>query len=78
MPNDSPMQATKKFPLYRMIVDKKPEWLTLQEAGVVYDSMWVSVEIGGQVIEIDGTEREITKEERKQIREIADRVSNSK
>ncbi|MDP1689079.1 MAG: hypothetical protein Q8L47_03025 [bacterium] len=78
MSNDPSVKTAKQFPLYRMIVNKKPEWLTLREAGIVYNSMWVSVKVGGQVLEVDWTEREITKEERNQIREIADRVSESK
>lgn len=52
----------------------------MHAAGIVYDNGWVSVEIGGRVIEAggDGAERDITDEERQCIGDIADGWSASK
>jgi hypothetical protein len=70
------------FPLYSMLVgegDRKVvEWHPLRDAGIVYDSGWVRVEIGGQVLQADGTVREITMEERRAIADLADEWSGSK
>lgn len=72
------MPATDKFPLYQMIVDGKQEWHTLRIAGIVYDCGWVPVQIGGLVLDQPGMTREITKEERYEIAEIAEEWSASK
>ena len=66
------------FPLYKMMIDGKEQWLPLQRAGVAYDSGWSKVEIGGLVLESAGLAREITDEERGQISDIADEYSASK
>jgi hypothetical protein len=66
---------------YLMIVygEKKEErWLSLQEAGVLYDNGYLNVEIGGRVREPDNLTRPISQEERDKIRDIADQVSGSK
>ncbi len=70
--------AQSGFPRYLMIVDGKRRWLPLGDAGVVYDSGWVSVNIGGKVCEADGTERDITDAERNRISVIADEHSGNK
>ena len=64
-------------PLYQMLVDGREEWHPIREAGIVYDSGWVPVHIGGTVKELDTT-RDVTEEERKQIAEIAEEWSASK
>ena len=66
--------------LYLMRVEHQNRWLPMHAAGIVYDNGWVSVEIGGRVIEAggDGAERDITDEERQCIGDIADGWSASK
>jgi hypothetical protein len=66
------------WPRYNMVIDGKSEWLTLKRAGIAFDSGWVPVSIGGQVLEEDGTIRDITTEERTRIADIADDWSASK
>ena len=64
--------------LYLMVVNGERHWMTLNQAGKVYDSGWYPVSIGGQVMDEDGKERDITDEERKRIADIADECSASK
>lgn len=66
------------FPLYQMIVDGKQEWHTLRNAGIVYDCGWLSISIGGLVLDQPGMTRDITEEERQKISDIADEWSASK
>lgn len=67
-----------EFPLYKMMIDDQEHWLPLYRAGVAYDSGWVSVSIGGLVLESAGQAREITDQERAQIADIADEYSANK
>jgi hypothetical protein len=64
-------------PRYQMMVDGNEEWHPIRNAGVVYDTGWVPVSIGGEVRELDIT-RPITDEERLRISDIADEYSGSK
>lgn len=66
------------WPKYRMVVSGQVEWLSIRNAGIVYDSGWVPVSIGGQVMEENGDVRDITSAERTQISDIADDYSGSK
>lgn len=66
------------WPKYRMVVNGQAEWLSIRKAGIVYDSGWVRVSIGGQVMEENGDVRDITSAERMQISDIADDYSGSK
>ena len=60
------MSGHKGSVLYLMIIGRERRWLSLSEAGLIYDSGWTKVHIGGTVLNIeDGTEREITDEEKK-------------
>jgi len=61
-----------------MIVDDKLTYMTMRDAGIIYDSGFVKVEIDGQVLLSDFSTRPITDEERDKIREIADDCSRSK
>ena len=76
--NDGVSLSIRDGRLYQMKVGDEEKWLPLQQAGAVYDSGWMKVEIGGKVREPDGLERDITAAERDTIRDIADRVSASK
>lgn len=71
-------QENSRFPLYLMIVNGERKWLKINRAGVVYDDGFMPVRIGGSVLEEDGSEREITNEERQKIVNIADEYSGSK
>jgi hypothetical protein len=64
-------------PRYQMVVNGNEEWHPIRDAGVVYDSGWVPVSIGGSVRELDLT-RDITDEERRRIADMADEYSGSK
>ncbi len=66
------------FPRYLMIVNGNRLWLDIGNAGVAFDSGWVPVRIGGKVIEEDGTERDVTDEEKQRISDIAEEYSASK
>ena len=65
-------------PLYKMIIAEEEHWLPINEAGIAYDSGWVSVHIGGLVMEGIGQRRPITSEEHAQIADIAEEYSASK
>jgi hypothetical protein len=67
-----------EWPKYRIIIDGMTEWLPLRRAGIAYDCGWCPVSIGGQVMEEDGSVRDITKRERQRIADIADDYSGSK
>jgi len=71
-------QEKSKFPLYLMVFDGKNRWLNINAAGRLYDYGFAPVSIGGRVMEEDGTEREITDEERQRIVDIADEYSGNK
>ncbi len=73
-----PQKQEGPFPLYKMVVDGKEQWLSIREAGIVYDSGWTPVAIGGLVLEAAGVPREITEEEKQRISNIADEWSASK
>ena len=64
-------------PRYQMVVDGQVEWHPLREAGVVYDSGWVSVSFGQGVRELDIT-RHLTDEDKRKIADIADEHGASK
>ncbi len=70
------------YPLFQMVTredeGEKQTWLPLQRAGVLYDSGWVQVRIGGLVLEGPGEARKITEDERKAIARIALEYSESK
>ncbi|MEI6296139.1 MAG: hypothetical protein WCO84_00650 [bacterium] len=72
------MDTKTKFPLYLMLVGDQKKFLNLSEAGQIYDSSFINVEICGDVLMEDGSVRQITKEERGKISEIADEFSSSK
>lgn len=67
-----------EYPQYLMWINGERRFLSLREAGIVYDSGYDQIEIAGEVMESDGKIRSITDEERRRISEIADRVSSSK
>ena len=72
-----------KEPMYRVTthLDGKilsDRYVTIREAGVIWDSGWVHVKIDDMVLMPDLTLRKITKEENFQIQEIADEYSASK
>ena len=77
-----PVQAkvllSATYPLYLMRIGDEEKFLPLQQAGVVYDSGMIKVEIIGKVLEKDFKVRPITKEEENRISEIADAYSDSK
>ena len=74
-----PIQQTDiEFPQFLMVVDEAMEFMTLQRAGVIFDSGWQRVEIQGLVLESGMKVRRITREEVCRIREIADEYSASK
>jgi nucleoside 2-deoxyribosyltransferase len=64
-------------PRYQMMVDGNEEWHPIRDAGIVFDSGWAPVSIGGSVRELDTT-RPITDQERTRIADIADEYSASK
>jgi hypothetical protein len=67
------------FPKYQMKIGYHQEqWLPLHEAGRLYDSGYVAVEIGGEVFDNYGQPRPITDDERRQIADIADEWSEDK
>ncbi|MES2006613.1 MAG: hypothetical protein V4436_00725 [Patescibacteria group bacterium] len=74
----SERDSSLQFPLYLMLVDKKPKFLPLQEAGVTFDSGWVEVDTGGFVLEADLSVRPMTREEERKISDIADEYSARK
>ena len=62
-----------------MHIGSEKKFLSLQEAGQVYDWGFAQVEIGGLVLEDDGeTIRNITRAEMVSISNIADEYSASK
>ena len=74
-------QASVEFPQYMMIVNRRKIFMTMEKAGQVFNGNWANVDVGGLVLEYDGTDitaRDITKEERQQISKIADCISASK
>ncbi len=70
--------ANPNFPRYLVDIGGERKFLSIQEAGIWYDCGHVRVEICGEVIEADFSVREITKEERERICEIADEYSGNK
>ncbi len=68
----------REFPRYEMVIDGKSHWLPMHQAGPAYDNGWVHVRIGKKVIERDGTERSMTKEDFRSISDAADEHSASK
>lgn len=64
--------------LFLMVIDGERYWLPLRRAGIVYDSGYQQVEIGGAVLVGAGKERPITTRERSRITEIAEDYSASK
>ena len=71
------MHKERRVPIYLMLIGGQRRWLPIRDAGIAYDSGWISISIGGFVIE-DGIERKITNEEIEKIEEIADEHSASK
>lgn len=63
---------------YQMLVADKEFWLKIQEAGEIYDFGFAAVEIGGKVLQSDGSVRPITEWERNKIADIADEWSGMK
>jgi len=79
MEPDYPDISKFKGMKYRMLVNGEAHWYSIFQAGVVFDSNWCRVEIGGTVLEPDSeVERPITAKERSIISEIADEYSGSK
>jgi hypothetical protein len=76
--NNPSVDPPVRFPLYLMKINEEQKFLSMQQAGVIYDSGWDKVEIVGLVLEANFSVRPITAEERNQIREIADKYSSSK
>lgn len=70
--------ANAEWPRYNMVINGKSEWLTLKRAGIAFDSGWMPVKIGGQVLLEDGTVRDITRLERQRISDIAEEWSADK
>ncbi len=69
----------RKTPKYLMSIDGKEKFMSIEDAGAMYDNGFVRVEIVGKVLESDGSNvRDITDKERREIREIADEYSASK
>lgn len=73
---------TKNQAMYLMIAGSKPnediKWMTLQDAGALYDYGTIRVEIGGHVTEPTGKVRRMTHVDQKQISNTADEYSASK
>ena len=61
-----------------MKVNGKRQFMTMQAAGVAYDSGWQKVELLRIVLEADYTVRDLTEEEEREISRIADAHSDSK
>lgn len=70
--------TTTEFPKYSMIVDGKESYMTMHDAGVMYDNGHHNVDIGGKVLLSDFTIRDITRNEEEEIRKIAVAHSESK
>lgn len=66
------------WPRYRMVVDGTVTWLPIKDAGITFDWGWAPVSVGGQVMEEDGSIRDITPGERQRIADIAEEWSASK
>jgi hypothetical protein len=62
---------------FEIITDGVGEFLSLDQAGPVYDNGYAMVEMG-KTMEPDGTTRVMTAEERRAIVSVADRYSESK
>jgi hypothetical protein len=73
VPNDWP-----PFPLFEMTEDGQSRLCSMQEAGVLLNSMWSKVEIGRFAVEADRRVRPITDAEQRQMSVIADRVDSEK
>jgi len=67
-----------RHPLYLMKIGGEEKWMRISEAGVAFDSGWNKVEIGGKVMNEDGSVRPITPEERQRISDIAEARCDSK
>ncbi len=70
--------STRQFPLFLLKIDGKQKFLTMREAGIMFDSNFSNVENMRLVLEEDFSVRDITKEETSQMSEIADEHSASK
>lgn len=73
-----PPTRVDEWPKYRMIINGTPKWLPIKKAGIIYDDSWRPVSIGGQVMEQNGTLRDITPAERAKIVDIAEEWSSNK
>ena len=67
-----------KPPMFLMQVGDEKKFMQIRQAGQVYNSDWEQVSIIGIVFESDGSVRDITGEERRKIRDIANDFSSSK
>jgi hypothetical protein len=65
-------------PRYEMLVNGTSELLTFHAAGRAYDSGFIPVDFGSFVIEVNGLQRPMTKDDRRRISDYADEYSGSK
>lgn len=70
--------SSNTFPMYLMIIEGERCFLSLQEAGKVFDNGHINVSIGNLVRESDRSVRNITPEEVTKISEVADEYSADK
>lgn len=75
---DASVTQEQDFPRFLMRIGEEMKFLPMHEAGVMFDSGWVRVEIGGIVLNADYSARIITLDERDEISRIADEHSANK
>jgi hypothetical protein len=80
-----PRYANYQFPKYMMVTgtrgegrSRKREFLTISEAGQLFDCGSMQVEIGRHVLEEDFSVRPVSNSEKNLISQIADKYSESK
>lgn len=68
-------RSEQGFPRYQMVVSGEVRYYGLGDAARAYDSGHVPVEFGRFVLERDGSERPLTREDRVRISDLADELS---
>ncbi len=74
----SPKLAKASPKKYLMRINGEERYLSLYDAGVVYDSGHLRVEFGDSVLSADGSVQPMTQKDKDKISEAADRHSESK
>jgi len=72
------LKLTPEFPLYLMRAGDEFEFLSLKDAGVLYDNGFRPVDFGNLVLEEDLKVRAMTDDEKREISRLADEYSASK